>query len=103
MSVPDTYTFVREALGHDHVAEELEQADPGCTGGLAGELEEMSTAAVREITQLDADLHEAKAALEALWADASAVEYELVSVFIHGGTGTGGHYWTYQANLPRGE
>jgi ubiquitin carboxyl-terminal hydrolase 25/28 len=124
MSIPDTFKFLRDALSAEATRNTFEN---GAEGQLAdtsdvaeadgdGELAKMlagvdaddvlpalevqGAAATAEITNLEARLPVAKAELEALWADAHSVQYELVSVFVHGGTGTGGHYWTYQANLP---
>lgn len=112
MSIPDTFTFVREALSAESTMEALGLARDS-SADLAGMATDLSTdildeltaagaAATDEIAALDTKLPEAKAALEALWTS-NEVEYELVSVFVHGGTGTGGHYWTYQADLPNGK
>lgn len=67
---------------------------------LLGALGAQSQAALDEISDLEAKIPVARAELDRIWEDQREVEYELVSVFVHGGTGTGGHYWTYQANLP---
>lgn len=99
MSIPDTFKFVKDALGSEAVTSELE--DAGVTGELLHDLELQGAAAEAEITKLEENLEEHKKALETMWEDNKAVEYELVSAFIHGGTGTGGHYWTYQADIPR--
>jgi ubiquitin carboxyl-terminal hydrolase 25/28 len=109
LSIPDTFRFVREALAADSTGSALGLTRES-SADLAGMATDLSTdildaleveavCADTEIADLETRLPQAKAALEALWSSSNEVEYELVSVFVHGGTGTGGHYWTYQAHL----
>lgn len=110
MSIPDTFRFVRDALATEQTAKALseqpedgdvdltsEDISPDLLDALAKEGEDADA----EIAALEAAIPRAKDELEALWNGCNSVEYELVSVFVHGGTGTGGHYWTYQADLPK--
>ncbi|BEI89970.1 uncharacterized protein CcaverHIS019_0300400 [Cutaneotrichosporon cavernicola] len=93
LSMPETFRFVRDALG-DKLGTLLgdDAPAPEFLQGLGMQAE----GAEEEIAQLSRDLVQCKETLEGMWAEARDVEYELVSVFVHGGTGTGGHYWTYQ-------
>lgn len=97
LSIPETFQLVRDALG-EKLGSLL--GDDAPSPSLRDALGAQATRAEEEIATLGRDLAECKTELETMWADARDFEYELVSVFVHGGTGTGGHYWTYQAALP---
>lgn len=102
MAIAETFRFVREALSTDATKAVLASTDDSAvTPDLLEALGLEASAADEEIANIEARLPQAKEELERLWANDNATEYELVSVFVHGGTGTGGHYWTYQADLPR--
>jgi ubiquitin carboxyl-terminal hydrolase 25/28 len=98
LSIPDTFRMVRDALGGEKLGSLL--GDDAPSPPLLEWLGLQASRTEEEITKLGRELAECKEQLEATWADAHDFEYELVSVFVHGGTGTGGHYWTYQAALP---
>lgn len=96
---------MRDALGDDKVLKALldsdvDALDSDISSELLDALGAQADKSEAEIATLEHDLVASKAELEAMWAAEKEVEYELVSVFVHGGTGTGGHYWTYQAGPP---
>jgi ubiquitin carboxyl-terminal hydrolase 25/28 len=67
----------------------------------ADALRQERTTVEREASELQQLLDLLKAKMEDLWARDHAVEYELVSVYMHrGASSSGGHYWTYQCSLP---
>lgn len=109
MSIPETFRFVRDALATEQTTRALSErpedtdidlASEDITPDLLEALAREGEDADAEIASLEAAIPQAKEELEAMWNDTDSVEYELVSVFVHAGTGTGGHYWTYQADLP---
>ncbi|KAL1413629.1 ubiquitin-specific protease ubp2 [Vanrija albida] len=102
MAIAETFRFVRDALSTDAAKAVLGASDDSAvTPDLLEALGLEASAADEEIASIEAKLPQFKEELERLWANDNTTEYELVSVFVHGGTGTGGHYWTYQADLPR--
>ncbi|KAK4700117.1 hypothetical protein P7C70_g6136, partial [Phenoliferia sp. Uapishka_3] len=62
-----------------------------------------SAALDEEISQLRARVDELRGEIEAIWIDQQSATFELVSVFIHRGSASSGHYYIYQRDSKKPE
>ncbi|KAM0756546.1 cysteine proteinase [Meredithblackwellia eburnea MCA 4105] len=88
----DMNQILKEVRSHAHdcgdfFSDFLDEAD--------GDEEEAADLHV-EITSLNQRIEDLRSEIEAVWIDQESSVYELVSVFIHRGSASSGHYYIYQ-------